>query len=144
VTPRLWGMSWGAEDLAADLGAAINRVGHDLTEPYRLARSLCLFAAADAGVLALDTVCVELDDLSVVEAESKAARNDGFVGKLSIHPKHVGPINQAFTPSEAELAWARQVVAAFDANPCMGALRMDGKMIDRPHLRAARRLLGIT
>jgi citrate lyase subunit beta / citryl-CoA lyase len=143
VTPRLWGISWGAEDLAADLGASANRVGHQLTEPYRLARNLCLYAAAAAGVRALDTVCVELDDLAVVRAESIEARRDGFVGKIAIHPKHITPINEAFTPSAEDVAWARKIVAAFEANPGVGAFRLEGKMIDRPHLRAARRTLGL-
>lgn len=142
VTPRLWGISWGAEDLAADLGAAVNRIEGDYTPAFALARSLCLFAAAAAGVRALDTVCVDLDDLAVVTRESALARRDGFVGKLAIHPKHVDPINLTFTPSADELAWANGVVAAFAANPQAGTLRFDGKMIDRPHLRAARRLLG--
>lgn len=143
VTPRLWGITWGAEDLAADLGAIANRTAGSLTEPYRLARNMCLFAAADAGVRALDTVCVDLDDLSIVTNESLEARRDGFTGKVAIHPKHIAPINAAFTPTAAELDWARKVVAAFEANPAGSAFRLDGMMIDRPHLRAARRMLGL-
>jgi citrate lyase subunit beta / citryl-CoA lyase len=141
-SPRLWGMTWGAEDLSADLGSLAPREGAQLTEPYRLARSLCLYAAAAAQVRAIDTVCVDLDDLSVVTAESTIARRDGFVGKAAIHPKHVEPINAAFTPSAAEREFAERIVAAFDANPNTGAFRLDGKMIDRPHLRAALRILG--
>lgn len=143
ITPRLWAMSWGAEDLAADLGASVNRVDGNYTPAFSLARSLCLYAAAAAGVRALDTVCVDLDDLAVVTHESTLARRDGFVGKLAIHPKHVEPINQAFSPSPDELAWAQGIVAAFAANPQAGTLRFEGRMIDRPHLRAARRLLGL-
>lgn len=142
ASPRLWGLSWGAEDLAADLGAAANRVDGALTEPYRVARTMCLYAAAAASVRALDTVCVDLDDLAVVARESAEARRDGFSGKIAIHPKHVAPINAAFTPTDADLEWARKVVAAFDAQPGASAFRIDGKMIDAPHLRAARRLLG--
>ncbi|MGQ0509132.1 MAG: HpcH/HpaI aldolase/citrate lyase family protein [Betaproteobacteria bacterium] len=141
-SPRLWGLTWGAEDLAADLGTVVNRVGDRYTEPFRVARSLCLFGAAAAGVRAIDTVCVDLENDAVVAAESLEARRDGFVGKMAIHPKHIGPIHAAFSPSAAELEWARRIVAAFDANPNLGTFRLEGKMIDRPHLRAARRVLG--
>lgn len=143
VTPRLWGLTWGAEDLAADIGARINRVEGRYTEPFRLARSLVLHAGAAAGVPVYDTVCVDLDDPKILQAECEEARRDGFAGKLSIHPRHIAAINAAFTASEEELAWSRAVVAAFEGNPSSGALRLEGKMIDRPHLRLARRLLGL-
>jgi citrate lyase subunit beta/citryl-CoA lyase len=139
---RLWGLTWGAEDLAADLGSVVNRVNGVYTEPFRVARSFCLFAAAAAGVRAIDTVCVDLDNDAIVASESMEARRDGFTGKMAIHPKHIDAINAAFTPTEAELDWARRIVAAFEQNPNLGAFRLDGKMIDRPHLRAARRVLG--
>lgn len=142
ASARLAGITWGAEDLAADLGAVANREAARVTEPYRLARSLCLYAAAAAGVAAIDTVCVELDDPAVVADEAREARRDGFLGKAAIHPKHVDAINAAFTPSAAEIAWAERIVAEFERDPAAGAFRLDGKMIDRPHLRAARRLLG--
>lgn len=141
-SPRLWGLTWGAEDLAADLGTVVNRVGDRYTEPFRVARSFCLFGAAAAGVRAIDTVCIDLENDAVVAAESLEARRDGFTGKMAIHPKHIGAINAAFTPSAAERDWARKIVAAFDANPNLGTFRLEGKMIDRPHLRAARRTLG--
>lgn len=141
VTSRLWGLSWGAEDLAADIAAQNNRVAARYTEPFRLARSLCLFAAATAGVRAIDTVCVDLDDTEVLIQETEEARRDGFSGKMLIHPRHVDPVNSVFSPSEEQLRWARAVVAAFDAAPSAGTLRLDGKMIDVPHLRLARRLL---
>jgi len=140
---RLWGLTWGGEDLAADIGTLVNRVAGRYTEPFRLARTLCLFGAAAAGVRAIDGVCVDLDDPALPAAEAAEARRDGFAGKLSIHPKHIEGIHQAFTPSAAELDFARRIVAAFDASPASGAFRLDGKMIDRPHLRAARRLLGL-
>jgi citrate lyase subunit beta/citryl-CoA lyase len=140
---RLWGLTWGAEDLAADLGALANRADGRFTEPYRLARSLCLYAAANAGVAAFDTVCTELEDLELLRTEAQEARRDGFVGKMAIHPKHIAAINTAFMPSEADLEWARRVVAAFESSPEAGTLRLDGRMIDRPHLRAARRTLGL-
>ncbi len=140
---RLWGLTWGAQDLAADLGTVVNRVGDRYTEPFRVARSFCLFGAAAAGVRAIDTVCIEIENDAVVAAESLEARRDGFVGKMAIHPKHIGAINSAFTPSAAERDWAQKIVAAFDANPSLGTFRLDRKMIDRPHLRAARRVLGL-
>lgn len=142
ASPRLWGLTWGAEDLAADLGTLVNRIDGRYTEPFRLARSLCLYGAAAAGVRAIDTVCVDLDNDAIVAAESVEARRDGFTGKMAIHPKHIGAINTAFTPSAAEQEWARKIVAAFEANPELGTFRLEGKMIDRPHLRAARRVLG--
>lgn len=142
VTPRLWGISWGAEDLAADVGSLANRASGRYTEPYRLARSLCLYAAAAAGVRAIDTVCVELDDAQVLAEESQEAYRDGFVGKLAIHPRHLDAINHAFTPSESQLAWAHRVLDAFAAQPDAGTLNLDGKMIDHPHRRLAQRLTG--
>lgn len=142
ATPRLWGLSWGGEDLAADVGALRNRDAGRYTEPFRLARSLCLMAAAAAGVRAIDTVCVDLDAPEALADEAREAYRDGFVGKMAIHPRHIGAINAALSPDEGQLQWARAVIAAFAANPGAGTLRLDGKMIDRPHLRLARRLLG--
>jgi len=143
VTPRLWGITWGAEDLSADLGVMTSRVDGRYTDTFRTARTMCIFAAAHAGVRAMDTVCVDIENVVLAQAESEEARRDGFAGKLSIHPKHVPIINAAFTPAAAEVEWAQKIVAAFEANPDTGAFRLEGKMIDRPHLRAARRLLGI-
>ena len=143
-SPRLWGLSWGAEDLAADIGTLTNRVDGRYTEPFRLARTLCVCGAAAAGVRAIDTVCVDLENDAVVASESAEARRDGFVGKLAIHPKHIAAIHAAFTPTAAELDFARRIVAVFDASPNTGTFRLEGKMIDRPHLRAAKRLLGLS
>ena len=139
--PRLAGLMWGAEDLAASLGAAENRTGADWHSPFRLARDLCLAGAAAAGVVAMDTVFTDIGDLAGLEAETRAARRDGFGAKAVIHPTHVPVVNAVFTPAPAELAWARRVVAAFAADPGAGAVRLDGKMVDRPHLRLAERLL---
>lgn len=138
---RLWGMMWGAEDLAASLGARENGARVGFHEPFRLARNLCLAGAAAAGVVAIDTICAVLDDLSVVEREANEARRDGFGAKAVIHPKHVAPVNAAFTPTEAELDWARKVLAAFAADPSAGVVRIDGQMIDKPHERAAQKIM---
>ena len=141
--PRLAGMMWGAEDLAADLGGAGNRdASGEFAEPFRVARSLCLFAAKAAGVEAIDTVFTDIRDLAKLEAETAAARAMGFDSKAAIHPDQVGIINRVYTPGVEELAWARRVIAAFDEQPGVGVVRLDDKMIDQPHLKHARRLLG--
>ncbi|MGE8317745.1 MAG: HpcH/HpaI aldolase/citrate lyase family protein [Comamonas sp.] len=142
ASARLWGLSWGGEDLAADLGSLRNRVAGRYTEPFRLARSLCLMAAAAAGVRAVDTVCVDLEAPEVLADEAREAFHDGFVVKMAIHPRHAETINALLSPDESQRQWARAVIEAFDAHPGEGALRLDGKMIDMPHLRLARRLLG--
>lgn len=139
--PRLWGMMWGAEDLATSLGALENRRDGDWLDPYRLARSLCLTAAAAAGVVAIDAVCVDIADLDRLRAETAAARRDGFGAKAVIHPNHVDIVNLGFTPAPAEVEWARKVVAAFAAQPAGGVLKLEGRMLDQPHLRAAEKVL---
>lgn len=140
MSPRLWGMMWGAEDLAASLGASGNRSGNRFHSPFVLARDLCLIAAAAAGVVAIDTIATDIDDLETLEAESIAARKDGFLAKVVIHPKHVDIVNAAFLPTDQEIAWSERVVAAFKGNSS-GVVKMDGKMLDRPHLRAAQKIL---
>ena len=139
---RLAAMSWGAEDLPAAVGASTSREADgSFTPPYELARSLCLFGAVAAGVLPIETVYPAFRDLAGLEAYAGRARRDGFTGMLAIHPDQVAVINAAFTPSDAEIVQARRVVAAFEANPSAGALSVDGKMVDRPHLVQAQRIL---
>ena len=142
-SPRLAGLMWGAEDLAASLGATENGSGGVFHSPFRLARDLCLMGAAAAEVAAIDTVYTDIDNLAGLEAETRAARRDGFTVKALIHPKHVDIVNAAFEPSDTERAWAEKIVAAFAANSELGTFRLDGKMIDKPHLRAARKVLGL-
>jgi citrate lyase subunit beta/citryl-CoA lyase len=139
---RLIGMTWGPEDLSAELGAESNRdeAGH-LTEPYRLARSICLYAAAAAKTAAIETVYVDFRNSDGLRRDTEEARRDGFVGRLAIHPAQVPIINEVFTPSAAQIDKAKTVVAAFAANPGAGAVGIDGKMYDRPHLTRAQRLL---
>lgn len=139
--PRLWGLMWGAEDLSASLGAAESRQGDAWHSPFRLARDLCLAGAAAAGVVAIDTVYVDIENLAGLARETREAKRDGFGAKAVIHPKHVDVVNAAFAPTAEELDWARRIVAAFADAPDAGTLRMDGKMIDKPHLRLAERLL---
>jgi citrate lyase subunit beta/citryl-CoA lyase len=143
ASPRLAGLMWGAEDLAASLGATENASGGVFHTPYRLARDLCLIGAAAAGVAAIDTVYTDIENLDGLEQETRAARRDGFSAKALIHPKHVDIVNKAFEPSQAERVWAEKVVAAFAGNPDLGTLRLDGKMIDKPHYRAAQKILGL-
>ncbi|HEX8443268.1 MAG TPA: CoA ester lyase [Allosphingosinicella sp.] len=139
---RLLGLTWGAEDLPAAIGAATSREPDGrFTPPYELARSLCLFGAAAAGVAPIETVYPAFRDLDGLAAYAARARRDGFTGMMAIHPAQIDVINAAFSPSETELAHACAVVAAFDANPGAGALSLDGRMIDRPHLVQARRVL---
>lgn len=139
---RLLGLTWGAEDLPAAIGAATSREEDGrYTPPYELARSLCLFGAAAAAVAPIETVYPAYKDLDGLAAYAARARRDGFTGMMAIHPDQIAPINAAFTPSEAEVAHARAVVAAFEASPEAGALSLDGRMIDRPHLVQAQRIL---
>jgi citrate lyase subunit beta/citryl-CoA lyase len=139
---RVTGYSWGAEDLAADIGASANRTDDGEFEfTFRLARASCLLAAAAAGVAAVDTTDIEFRDLAAVERRARASRRDGFVGKLAIHPAQIAPIHAAFSPSAAEVEWARRVVELLGNAAGLGAVALDGKMIDRPHLRQAQRIL---
>ncbi len=135
-------MCWGAEDLSAALGAS-SKYDADggLSFTYKLARSLCLAAAAAAGVQPVDGIFADLKNGKGLRAEAQAAAREGFTGKLAIHPDQVAIINAAFTPSKADIAHARAVVAAFDAEPDAGVLSVDGRMVDRPHLLQAQRVL---
>ena len=145
VKNRLLGLTWGAEDLPAAIGARTSREADgSYTPPYEMARSLALFAAHAADAAAIETVYPDFRDEDGLARYAARAARDGFVGMMAIHPAQVPVINGAFTPSDAELEHARRVVAAFDANPGLGAVQLDGKMIDAPHLRQARRLLGLT
>ncbi len=139
--PRLAALTWGAEDLSAALGA-VTAVGEEgaWLPVYELARSLCLLAARAAGVAAIDTVYTDLRDAQGLRRQALAARRDGFDGKLAIHPEQIGVIHEAFRPSAVEIAAARRVVAAFEA-AADGAVALDGRMVDRPHLERARQVL---
>ncbi|MGA8756700.1 MAG: CoA ester lyase [Stellaceae bacterium] len=143
VSPRLAGITWGAEDLAACIGGNNRRSDGTYDDVYRLARSLCLLAASAAEVEAIDTIYTDFRDEARLAEEAAAAKRSGFTGKMAIHPAQIAVINRAFSASEDELAWARKVVALFADNPDAGTIALDGKMIDRPHLTLARRLLGL-
>jgi len=142
ATNRLYGLSWGAEDLAAAVGATTNRDADGNWLPqFELARSLCLFAAAAAEVAAIDTVYTDFRDADGLLRYATHAKRDGFSGMLAIHPAQVDVINGAFEPTAEELERAARIIRLFDETPGAGTVGLDGKMIDRPHLVQARRLL---
>jgi citrate lyase subunit beta / citryl-CoA lyase len=139
---RLLGMAWGMEDLATALGAEANRDDNgNPTEPYLLARTLCLLGARAAGVEPIDAVYANFKDAAGLERQCRQAARDGFASKMCIHPDQVPIINQAFTPSHDLIARAQRIVEAFAAAGNAGVISLDGEMLDVPHLRAARSLL---
>jgi citrate lyase subunit beta/citryl-CoA lyase len=139
---RVRGLTWGAEDLAADVGALANRKADGEFEfTYAYARSMCLLASAAAGVVAIDTVDTEFRDAAAIERRARESRRQGFAGKMAIHPAQIAPIHAAFSPSADEIEWAGRVLAAFRAAPDSGALSLDGRMLDKPHIRQAERIL---
>ncbi|GLK42978.1 MULTISPECIES: HpcH/HpaI aldolase/citrate lyase family protein [Novosphingobium] len=140
--PRLVGLTWGAEDLGAAIGATDNKEPDgSWTFPYQVARAQCLFASASAGVVPIDTLFANFRDPEGLEADCRKARRDGFLGRIAIHPDQVDTINRCFSPSEEEVAHARRIVDAFAANPQLGTIGIDGKMFDIPHLKAAHKTL---
>jgi citrate lyase subunit beta / citryl-CoA lyase len=142
ASKRLKGLTWGAEDLSAELGAEANRDAKgQWLDPYRVARALCLAGAAAAQVPALDTVYVDYRNDAGLKRECEEARRDGFTGKLAIHPAQVAAINDVFTPGPEQIAKAQAIVAAFAVQPGAGTVGIDGKMYDRPHLARANALL---
>jgi citrate lyase subunit beta / citryl-CoA lyase len=142
ASARLSGLTWGAEDLSAELGAQANRDAQGrFLDPYRLARVLCLAGAAAANVPALDTVYVDFRNAEGFRRECEEALRDGFVGKMAIHPAQVPIINEVFTPSADALAQAQSIIEAFAQNPGAGVVGIGGVMYDRPHLARAKRLL---
>ena len=144
VKDRLLGLTWGAEDLPAAIGATTSRQDDgSYTSPYEVARALTLFAAHGAGVAAIDTVFPAIKDETGLAAYAARARRDGFTGMMAIHPSQVEPINAAFTPTADEAARAQAIVDAFAANPGAGVLQVDGKMVDAPHLKQARHILSL-
>ena len=143
-TGRLAGLSWGAEDLSAALGASTNRdADGNWLPPYELARSLCLFAAAAAKVPAIDTIYSDFRDMDGLSAYATNARRDGFSGMLAIHPAQIEIINSAFTPDAEELERAERIVSLFADNPQTGVVGMDGEMLDRPHLLQAQKIIAM-
>lgn len=140
--PRLAALTWGAEDLAAAIGATDNKEPDgSWTFPYQLARTQSLFAAAAAEVAPIDTLYANFRDIEGLAADCRTARRDGFVGRIAIHPDQVPTINAAFLPSLQDVEHAQRVVAAFADAPDAGTVGIDGRMFDIPHLKAARNTL---
>lgn len=140
--PRLVALTWGAEDLAAAIGATANKnAGGEWTLPYQLARAQCLFAASAAGVAPLDTLFADYRDTEGLETDCLRSRRDGFTGRIAIHPDQIDTINRCYSPSIEDIAHASRVVAAFAAAPDAGTIGIDGKMYDIPHLKNAERTL---
>ncbi|PNU04228.1 HpcH/HpaI aldolase/citrate lyase family protein [Novosphingobium guangzhouense] len=140
--PRVVALTWGAEDLADSIGASSNRNddgSYGFT--YELARSLTVLGAATAGVTAIETISADFRDLDALKTRAEKVRRDGFRGMMAIHPAQVPVINAAFTPTEAEIAEAQEIVDVFAANPGVGAIGWKGGMLDRPYLARAERLL---
>lgn len=139
---RLAGLTWGAEDLSAELGAATNRdpLGR-FAFPYQVVRAQCLLAARSAGVLAIDTLWADFRDLEGLRADTALAAQEGWDGRMAIHPDQVAIIHAALAPSPEAVAHARAVVAAFAADPGAGVVALEGRMLDAPHLKAAQRVL---
>lgn len=145
VKDRLLGLTWGAEDLPAAIGATTSRESDgSYTSPYKVARAMTLFAAHAAAAAAIDTVFPAIKDEAGLAAYAARARRDGFTGMMAIHPSQVEPINAAFTPSNDEVSRAQAIVDAFAANPGVGVLQVDGKMVDAPHLKQAKHILALS
>jgi len=144
ASPRLMGLTWGAEDLSTAIGASTNRVDSGEYEfTYQLARSMCLLGAHAAGLQAIDTITPDFRDHDRLAREVRASRRAGFTGKIAIHPDQVGGINQGYSPDEEEVRHAAAVVDAFQRAAGAGAVQLDGKMLDKPHLTQALRVLAM-
>lgn len=138
---RVYGFTWGAEDLSAELGASTNLASDGAwAMTYQIVRSQTLLAAAAAGVHAVETLFADITDTDGLRTATRAARSEGFTGRIAVHPRQVEVINEAFTPSAEEIDVARRVVEAF-ASADTGTAALDGKMLDAPHLRRARQVL---
>ncbi|SAL05638.1 citrate lyase subunit beta [Caballeronia calidae] len=139
---RLFGLTWGAEDLSTAVGASTNReADSSLAFTYKLARSLCLLGAKAAGVHAVDTIRADFRDLEGLHEEVRSASKEGFTAKFAIHPSQIDAINAGFLPDESEIEHAKAVIAAFEASQGKGVVQLNGKMLDKPHLTQAQNTL---
>ncbi len=139
---RLVGLTWGAEDLSAAVGATHNRRPDGTYDDlYRMARTLCLAGAKAAGVSAIETIWADFRDSAGLQADTVTARRLGFSGRMAIHPDQVAVIHEAFRPSSEELDYARRVIGAFANGE--GAASLDGKMLDMPHLKQAQNIVAM-
>ena len=142
ASARLAGLTWGAEDLSAEIGAAQTRdeAGH-YTDVFRFARVSTILTATAAEVAPIDTVFPNFRDEAAFRRDCLEGARDGFTARMAIHPAQVPLINEVFTPSPEAIAQASAVIEAFAAAGDAGVVGIDGKMFDRPHLKRAERLL---
>lgn len=144
VSRRLVGLTWGAEDLSTALGASTNRADSGEYEfTYQLARSLVLAGARAADLQPIDTLTPDFRDHERLAREVRASRRAGFTGKLAIHPDQVDGINAGYTPDADEVRHARAVIEAFERAGGAGAVQLEGRMLDKPHLVQAQRVLAM-
>lgn len=142
VKKFLFGLTWGAEDLPSAIGAVSSRQEDgSFTAPFEWVRGQALFAAHAANVSAIETVYPGIKDLDGLQAYANRGRRDGFTAMMALHPIQCPIINNAFTPSEAEISYAKKIISAFSKSPNAGVLSIDGKMVDRPHLVQAQKIL---
>ena len=143
--PRLVGLTWGAEDLSAAIGASTNRgTDGDWAFTYKMVRSACLLAAKSIDVQAIETLYADFRDSDGLRSSCESAAREGFTGRIAIHPDQVAVINEAFMPSTSDVAHARRVIAAFETASGSGAVGLDGKMLDMPHLKQAQKVLALS
>lgn len=145
VTDRLSALTWGGEDLAAALGASTNRhpTSREYDQPFQYARTMCLTTARAVDAQPVGVVVTNFRDLDELRRDCEYDRQSGFIGKIAIHPAQSAIINEAFTPTQDEVAWSRKVVDIFDQNPGLGTIGLEGQMLDMPHLKQARNLLAL-
>ena len=133
-------LMWGAEDLAASMGGTSSRFADGSYRQFaRYARSHVLIQAAAHGKAAIDAVCLDMADAAGLAAEAEDARASGFAGKAAIHPSQVTVIRRAFAPTAQEIEWASRLLEAAGQNP--GVFSFEGRMVDEPLLRQARKML---
>jgi len=144
--PRVDGLTWGAEDLSASLGARAKRDEHgNYLEVFSFVRSMCLLAAVAARVQPIDAVYTDIKNSKGLQSECKTAADMGYTGKITIHPDQIEIVNEAFTPSKQEIDEATELLAAFEKHESSGrmAFSFNGAMVDVPHLKRAKQILAI-
>jgi len=137
--PRLDAIIFGGEDFAASIGAVRTKDAVELL----YARQAVIVACAANDLQAIDIVTIDYKDLEALKIESQFGAGLGFSGKQIIHPNQVSTVQEAFTPSDESIAYARRIVETFEASQKegKGAYALDGKMIDMPLLKNAQKVL---
>jgi citrate lyase subunit beta/citryl-CoA lyase len=139
ASSRLVALMLGAEDFTFDMGVERTPEGHEIDH----ARAVVATCARAAGLVALDTPWADIADVEGLAADAQRAKGLGFAGKYVIHPSHIEPVHAVFSPNEAEVARARSVLAAWEEAQAkgLGAVQLDGRMVDRPVAERARRVV---